>query len=145
MQSGKAPFFFPFSYCHRDSTVSGAGLPSHREHPRPVAGGGQDQSWAQGLVLCTGACPCPGVAFCLVTRCLQSDGWGKCVSTLRPGHPTQPAPCLSPRRARILFLLQLLADHVPGISLVTSKHGPGCDYSSMLWPCPPDCFLFVSL
>lgn len=26
-------------------------------------------------------------------------------------------------RAKILFLLQLLADHVPGIGLVTSKRG----------------------
>nr|XP_036282336.1 peroxisomal biogenesis factor 16 isoform X1 [Pipistrellus kuhlii] len=51
--------------------------------------------------------------------------------------------------ARILFLLQLLADHVPGIGLVTSKHGAGCDYYSVLWiSCvaqPPDCLLFVSL
>lgn len=35
--------------------------------------------------------------------------------------------------ARIFFLLQLLADHVPGIGLVTSKPGAGCDYYSVLW------------
>lgn len=35
--------------------------------------------------------------------------------------PTQPASCSCLCRARILFLLQLLADHVPGVGLVASK------------------------
>lgn len=35
--------------------------------------------------------------------------------------------------ARILFLLQLLADHVPGIGLVASKPGAGCDYHAVSW------------
>lgn len=52
--------------------------------------------------------------------------WGSTSPKLSCGRPGPGSSCSSSLcRARILFLLQLLADHVPGIGLVASKCGMG--------------------
>lgn len=98
------------------------------QHPRPVAREGRIRAPPEVSAFGVRVSPSGRVSrmhYLLVTwsqKAFQhphSQG-------LRP--LTQPAPCLPPLcRARILFLLQLLADHVPGIGLVTSKHEQGHD------------------
>lgn len=75
-----------------------------------------------------GLCVVPRVRPSLELSCGRSRpiaGPGLWPGWWAPRSPTQPASCSCLCRARILFLLQLLADHVPGVGLVASKCGIG--------------------
>lgn len=134
VQAGKAQVFFPFS-CHGGSIVSAVRLPPVLSIPGPWLGEGRTRAMAKVLAFVRGSIlahsyflSCDALP---IVRWLAKAFWHPHLQG--PKCFPEPAPCLSPCRARILFLLQLLADHVPGTGLLTSKHRAGCDYYSGWW------------